>query len=97
MSGGGGTSCPSYAAISGVWREWWWWWQRGQEVFHHAREGNGLAVAGANLVFVGLGRLQGMLEEGVLIVASFYDRLVIRGRSRAPGGTSSMASSLTTW
>jgi hypothetical protein len=69
---------------------------------HHAHEGNDVAVAREDLVFVGLGRLQDLLEEGLLVVARCYDRLVLRGRSAMPGGgaASSMAmpaSSLMTW
>jgi hypothetical protein len=46
---------------------------------HHAREGNGLVVAGEGRVLVGLRRLQDLLEEGVLIVAGCEDCLVLRG------------------
>jgi hypothetical protein len=44
---------------------------------HHAREGNGIAVAGEDLVVVVLGRLQDLLQEGLLVVAGGDDNLVI--------------------
>jgi hypothetical protein len=56
--------------------EWWWRRQRRHVLCHHAREGNDIAVAGEDLVFVGLGCLQDLLEEGLLIIASCYDRLI---------------------
>jgi hypothetical protein len=37
---------------------------------HHAREGNGVAVALEVHVIVGLGRHQDLLEEGLLVVAA---------------------------
>jgi hypothetical protein len=47
---------------------------------HHAREGNGVVVAlEARVLDVGLGRLQDPLEEGLLVIATCYDRLVLRG------------------
>jgi hypothetical protein len=46
---------------------------------HHAHEGNGVAVALVARILVGLGHLQDLLEEGLLVVASCYDRLVLRG------------------
>jgi hypothetical protein len=60
-------------------RKWWWRWQRRQVLRHHAREGEGLLEVGEALVLLGLGRLQDPLEEGVLVVASCYDFLVLRG------------------
>jgi hypothetical protein len=56
--------------------EWWWRRQRLQVLCHHAREGNNVDVAREDLVFVGLGCLQDLLEEGLLIIASCYDRLI---------------------
>jgi hypothetical protein len=48
------------------------------------------------LVLLGLGRLQDLLEEGVLVVASCYDCLVLRGRGRSlvPYG---MAAAMSWW
>jgi hypothetical protein len=46
---------------------------------HHVREGNDVGVAGEGLVLVGLGHLQDLLEEGLIIVASDDDCLVLRG------------------
>jgi hypothetical protein len=44
---------------------------------HHAREGNGLVVVGEGRVLVGLGSLQGLLDEGVLVIAGYDDCLVL--------------------
>jgi hypothetical protein len=44
---------------------------------HHAREGNGIIVALIARILVGLGCLQDLLEEGLLVVATCYDRLVL--------------------
>jgi hypothetical protein len=46
---------------------------------HHAREGNDIAVARVGLVLVGLGRLEDLLEEGLLVVAASHECLVLRG------------------
>jgi hypothetical protein len=43
------------------------------------REDNGVAVAGVGLVLVSLGRLQDLLDEGLLIVATGHECLVHRG------------------
>jgi hypothetical protein len=50
---------------------------------HHSGEGEGLLEVEEALILVGLGCLQDLLEEGVLIVASCYDCLVLQGRSPA--------------
>jgi hypothetical protein len=46
---------------------------------HHAYEGEGLLEVGEALVLVGLGRLQDLLEEGLLVVAASHDCLVLPG------------------
>jgi hypothetical protein len=46
---------------------------------HHAREDEGLLGVGEARVLIDLGRLQDLLEEGVLVVAAGHDSLVFRG------------------
>jgi hypothetical protein len=58
-------------------QKWWWRWHRRDVQCHHARERNGLVVAGEGRVLVGLGCLQDLLDEGVLVVASYDDCLVL--------------------
>jgi hypothetical protein len=61
-------------------QKWWLRWQRRNVLCHHVREGNGLVLVGKDHVFVGLGCLQDLLEEGVLVVAGCDDYMVLRGQ-----------------
>jgi hypothetical protein len=46
---------------------------------HHAREGKGLLEVREVLILLGLRRPQDLLEEGIFVVASYYDCLVLHG------------------
>jgi hypothetical protein len=80
IPGGGGTSCPSYAARSGACGG------SGGVGGSDARctatmpmRANGVVVAGVRLVLLVLGSLQDLSEEGLLLVAAGLKCLVLCG------------------